>query len=216
MDGLSGAASVIAVIDISAKIVSLCLQYSKAVRGAKDDIERVQGKVSDITHILEQIKQLLDSQDKTQLSATQGLFSSLTKCLKELENLQVELEPGKGRKTMSRIGFRALKWPFTSKQVDKIVSSLKGCEQTLSLALQVDQTTAVLSIDQKLDLAKLPIAHGASYDSHTEEHNARCLPNTRTALLQDITKWAQDKDSKSIFWLSGMATSGYHPYLRGL
>jgi hypothetical protein len=66
----------------------------------------------------------------------------------------------------------------------------------------------VLSIDQKLDLAKLPIAQGASYNSHDEEHNAQCLPNTRTALLQDITNWAQDKDSKSIFWLSGMAGTG--------
>lgn len=140
MDGLSGAASVIAVIDISAKIFSLCSEYFEAVKDAKDDIERVQRKVGDIAHILEQIKQLLDSQDKTRLSTTQGLFSSLAKCLKELENLRVELEPGKGRKTMSRFGFRALRWPFTSKQVDKVILNLEGYEQTFSLALQVDQT----------------------------------------------------------------------------
>jgi Mrp family chromosome partitioning ATPase len=66
----------------------------------------------------------------------------------------------------------------------------------------------VFSIDHKLDLAKVPVAQGASYDSHTEEHNARCLPNTRTALLHDIAKWAQDKDGKSVFWLSGMAGTG--------
>jgi pantothenate kinase-related protein Tda10 len=66
----------------------------------------------------------------------------------------------------------------------------------------------VFSIDQKLDLAKLPVAQGASYDSHTEEHNARCLPNTRTALLHNIAKWAQDKDGKPIFWLSGIAGTG--------
>jgi hypothetical protein len=140
MDGLSSAASVIAVIDISAKIVSLCFQYSVAVKGAKDDIERVQRKLSDITHILEQIKQLLDSQDKARLLTTQGLFSSLAQCLAELEGLQVELGPGKTRKTMSRIGFRALKWPFTNKQVDKIVSNLEGYEHAFALALQVDQT----------------------------------------------------------------------------
>jgi superfamily I DNA and RNA helicase len=128
MDGLSGAASVIAVIDISAKIVSLCFRYSMAVKDAKDDIERVQTKLSDIAHILEQIKQLLDSQDKTRVSTTQGLFSSLAQCLTKLKSLQVELEPGKTRKTMSRIGLRALKWPFTSKQVDKIVSNLEGYE----------------------------------------------------------------------------------------
>ncbi|KAL6161193.1 hypothetical protein ACJQWK_08462 [Exserohilum turcicum] len=208
MDGLSGAASVIAVIDISAKIASLCVQYSMAVNDAKGDIERVRRKVSDINHVLKKIKQLLDSQDKTRLSATQGLLDSVEQCLNELKTLDMRLEPGKTRKTMSRFGLRALKWPFTSKQVDKIISSLEGYEQTFGLALQVDQTAVVFSIDQKLDLAKLPIAQGASYDSHTEEHNARCLPNTRTALLHDIAKWAQDKDSKSIFWLSGMAGTG--------
>ncbi|EOA90843.1 uncharacterized protein SETTUDRAFT_102068 [Exserohilum turcica Et28A] len=208
MDGLSGAASVIAVIDISAKIVSLCVQYSMAVKDAKGDIERVQRKVSDINHILEKIKQLLDSQDKTRLSATQGLLDSLEQCLNELESLGVKLEPGKTRKTMRRFGLRALKWPFTSKEVDKIVLNLERYEQTFGLALQIDQTAVVFSIDQKLDLAKLPVAIGASFNSHNEEHNARCLPNTRTELLDEITTWANNKDGKSIFWLSGMAGTG--------
>jgi hypothetical protein len=65
-----------------------------------------------------------------------------------------------------------------------------------------------LNIDQKLDLAKLPIATGASFNSHNEEHNTRCLPNTRTKLLDEITTWANSKDGKSIFWLSGMAGTG--------
>jgi hypothetical protein len=66
----------------------------------------------------------------------------------------------------------------------------------------------VLNIDQRLDLAKLPIATGASFDSHTDEHKARCLPNTRTALLHDIMQWANDKGGKPIFWLCGMAGTG--------
>ncbi|KAH8701383.1 hypothetical protein GQ44DRAFT_54930 [Phaeosphaeriaceae sp. PMI808] len=109
---------------------------------------------------------------------------------------------------MSRFGVRALKWPFTSKQVEKIVSIMEEYEQTFTLALQVDQAVLVLNIDQKLDLAKLPVATGASFNSHNEEHNARCLPNTRTELLDEITTWANTKHSKSIFWLSGMAGTG--------
>jgi hypothetical protein len=140
MDGLSGAASIIAVIDISAKITATCYQYFEAIKGAKDDIKRVQRKVGDIAHILEKLKQLLDSQDKTRLSSTHGLLDSLNQCLRELGDIKVKLDPGKTRKTMRRIGFRALKWPFTSKQVDKIVSNLEGYEQTFGLALQVDQT----------------------------------------------------------------------------
>jgi hypothetical protein len=138
MDGLSGAASVIAVIDISAKITVACYQYYKAVKNAKDDIERVQRKVSDITLILEKLK--LYSQDKKRLSTTHGLSDSLEQCLRDMENMRTKLDLGKTRKAISRIGFRALKWPFTSKQVDKIISTLEGYKQTFSLALQVNQT----------------------------------------------------------------------------
>jgi hypothetical protein len=34
----------------------------------------------------------------------------------------------------------------------------------------------------------LPFSKGASYNSHNEEINARYLPDSRTALVQDITK----------------------------
>jgi DNA-binding transcriptional MerR regulator len=140
MDGLSAAASVFAVIDISAKILSLCLQYSAAVKDAKKDVERIQRKVADIKVILEKIKQLLNGRDTTQLSTTHELSDSLKEYFRELEELGAELEPGKTHKAMSRFGVRALKWPFKSKQVEKIVSSLERYEQTFTLALQVDQT----------------------------------------------------------------------------
>lgn len=66
----------------------------------------------------------------------------------------------------------------------------------------------VADISQRLDLTKLPVATGASFNSHAEEHNARCLPNTRTDLLKTIADWANSKDGKPIFWLSGMAGTG--------
>jgi NACHT domain len=66
----------------------------------------------------------------------------------------------------------------------------------------------ILDIDQKIDLAKLPIAKGASFDSHMDEHNARCLTNTRVELQRQITEWAKDRNGKPIFWLNGMAGTG--------
>jgi hypothetical protein len=137
MDGLSGAASVIAVIDMSAKITALCFQYSIAVKDAKNDIERIKKKVGDVKRVLEGIKELLDGPHQARLSTTHGLFLSLEQCLRELGGLKSELESGKA---MSRFGARALKWPFTSKRVEKIVYSLEGHEHTFTLALQVDQT----------------------------------------------------------------------------
>lgn len=54
----------------------------------------------------------------------------------------------------------------------------------------------------------LPVAEGASFDSHVQEHNAKCLPDTRVALIDHINKWAEDRTGKPIFWLNGMAGTG--------
>lgn len=141
MDGLAGAASVLAVIDISVKITSLCFQYSFAVKNANKDIERLRRKVSDIKGLLEE-KRRLDGLDKTLLSATYKLSDTISNSLNDvflqLQELNVQLEPGKTHKTMSRFGIQALRWPFTSKQVEELVASLEGFVQTYTLALQKD------------------------------------------------------------------------------
>jgi hypothetical protein len=137
MDGLSGAASVIAVIDITAKIALLCFQYTMAVKDAKNNVKRIKKKVGDVKRVLEGVKKLLDGPHKARLSTTHHLFMSLEQCLRELGGLKSELESGKA---MSRFGVRALKWPFTGKQVEKIVSSLGAHKHTFTLALQINQT----------------------------------------------------------------------------
>jgi hypothetical protein len=55
MDGVSGAASVITIIDISAKVASLCYQYSVEVKHAKGNIKRLRRKVNDNKHVLEKL-----------------------------------------------------------------------------------------------------------------------------------------------------------------
>lgn len=61
---------------------------------------------------------------------------------------------------------------------------------------------------QNLILNKLPIAAGASFDSHAEERNPACLPNTRVEILKTIHDWVHDPYSKAMFWLNGMAGTG--------
>ncbi|KAK3390127.1 hypothetical protein B0H63DRAFT_538288 [Podospora didyma] len=57
-------------------------------------------------------------------------------------------------------------------------------------------------------LSKLPVAEDAAFDSHAEEHNARCHPSTRTELLCQIQDWANNPQAESIFWLNGKAGTG--------
>ncbi|OBT75403.1 hypothetical protein VF21_05711 [Pseudogymnoascus sp. 05NY08] len=71
-----------------------------------------------------------------------------------------------------------------------------------------DVKESVSLLSNKIDLAKLPLAKGATFDSHQDEHNAACLKNTRVDEQRQIAKWAEDPHSKCIFWLNGMAGTG--------
>lgn len=71
-----------------------------------------------------------------------------------------------------------------------------------------DINSNVQHISRILDMSKLPVAKDAAFDSHTNEHDPRCLPNTRVELQRIITTWAEDPDSDTIFWLNGMAGTG--------
>jgi hypothetical protein len=57
-------------------------------------------------------------------------------------------------------------------------------------------------------LSRLLIAKDASFDSHADEHEARCHPDTRVDLLRDITRWVENSQGESVFWLNGMAGTG--------
>lgn len=61
------------------------------------------------------------------------------------------LDPDKSGKTMRCFGLRALKWPLDSKEVSDVLSRLERHEQTITLGLQIDQTTLLLDIMQRFE-----------------------------------------------------------------
>lgn len=138
---LSSTASVIAVIQISSKVIASCARYAKEVRNAKDDIERLQSTVRGIENVSKGIKALLDGMDaQKQLKVSQELSKPLAHCKSQLEDVSNQLELGKMRKTMSCVGMRAIKWPFKSYELNRLLVFMEQTIQIFSAALQVDQT----------------------------------------------------------------------------
>lgn len=60
----------------------------------------------------------------------------------------------------------------------------------------------------ELDLAKLPIAANAEFDSYDQQTLPTCLLNTRVGLLEDIAHWVDSSADTYIFWLQGIAGEG--------
>ena len=65
----------------------------------------------------------------------------------------------------------------------------------------------LLKIDDRGELDRLPLAEGAAFDSYHRQHEAKCLPDTRVDVLNQLQEWCQN-DKTCIFWLSGMAGTG--------
>jgi hypothetical protein len=61
--------------------------------------------------------------------------------------------------------------------------------------------------DADLD-EELPAVDGAAFDSYDNQHEERCLPDTRIDILCQINEWAFSPQGRCIFWLNGMAGTG--------
>lgn len=72
MDSLGSAASVMAVIDLTAKVASLCVQYYKAVKSAKSDIERLLRELDGLSTTLEGARVLLGGPNRTELRTSRA------------------------------------------------------------------------------------------------------------------------------------------------
>ncbi|KAH7129148.1 vegetative incompatibility protein HET-E-1 [Dactylonectria macrodidyma] len=222
MEAIGVAANVIAVVDISVKVASLCLQYAKDVKNAAADIDRLHGEVTNLRNVSEQVRDLLDGPNGEKLKNSQTLDVALKRSVSLLAELERNLEPKTSSKFRRKLGLRAFKWPFQRAELEASVQNLQKLSQTVSQTLQIDQTGVLLEVDQnvvqidqnllnlelKTVLGTLPVAAGASFDSRDEEHNPTCLQNTRVDLLRCVHAWANDPSAKPLFWLNGMAGTG--------
>jgi hypothetical protein len=143
MDGISAAASIIAVIQISGQVIDLCRTYYSEVRDAKADIQRLREEITSLQTVLTKVADLANAPDAAELS-TLGLLNQpdgpVQQCLTELIKLAAKLNAGQGKDTIKQFGLRALKWPFSSKDVDKAITTIERHKATFNLALAADQT----------------------------------------------------------------------------
>ncbi|KAJ5216310.1 uncharacterized protein N7498_002717 [Penicillium cinerascens] len=208
MDGVSNAASIIAVIQLAGTVLTTCVTYFNEVKDAKNDIHRLHLEVASLTGLLNKVSELLHSPDGTDLSASKMMVDSMNECFSTLTALDKRIDPGNRHKIMTKWGIRALKWPLKKDELRKTVEDIERCKTALNLALQVDQTTLINALSQTIDLAKLPTALGAEFDSYSDQHEDQCLPGTRSEILGEINDWVELSQGRCIFWLNGMAGTG--------
>ncbi|PVH67497.1 hypothetical protein DL98DRAFT_296048, partial [Cadophora sp. DSE1049] len=227
------AASVIAVIDISAKIFELCQTYFSEVKEARKDIQRLRDGVTSLQDVMTDVRDLAEDSNLSGRSVFSRLNQHdgpVQQCERDLRRLLVQLEPGEGEGKMRRFGLRAFKWPFSSKDVDKRLQIINEHKATFTLALTSDNLALTRSI--KDDIARLgdgladvqieqrtlamgekqqKIRHWLSSPDPSSNHNAACKsrqPTTGEWFLKssEFEEWKMT--SRSFLWLYGIPGCG--------
>ncbi|EMT63116.1 Vegetative incompatibility protein HET-E-1 [Fusarium odoratissimum] len=207
MSGLEGpgiVANVIAVVDLSLKVISCCSKYAQDVKNSNDSRARLLQAT-----ITLKIHNLLTGKNGSKLEASQKLAQAMGSSKVQLHELESLLS--------DNANCSSLKWPLRKKKVEGAIRNIENTTKTLLEVLQIDTTGIILDIDDRTEagqrravIDQLPYVSDAVWDSHAEEHNATCLENTRKDILREIKDWAEDTtdQSKTVFWLNGMAGTG--------
>ncbi|KAJ4243339.1 hypothetical protein NW762_014825 [Fusarium torreyae] len=192
MEGLGVVANIIAVVDLSAKVATLCFQYSKDVSSARADIERLRSQVEHLVTTLRATQRLVEGTRGLSLLTSQELAGSFRSCMADLERLEKKLAPNPVRTAMRRYGVRALKWPFTSKDVDQLLAGLERHEKNMLLGLQVDQTAILVDIHEGVKQLALQPTEDALI-SRKPHLMVPFAPNPDFVHRPTIEKWMQDQ-----------------------
>ena len=142
MDPLSVTASIIAVIQISGSVVSICYSYRNAVKGAAEEAAKITDEVKSLQDILDRLLKIAErevARGSTRLQALQALAEpdgALSQSQAELSALQIKLEPAQ----KARMVWQAIKWPLTEGSVKKAIEGISRLKATLTLAMVTDQT----------------------------------------------------------------------------
>lgn len=153
MDPLSITASVIAVLQATSAVLSICYDYSSAVKGSLWELPKLIDEVRDLRNVLETLEQLSRQSDDQEDSAAKRRLPSLqllcvpetgllARCLSELAVLEQKLKPPRwsgpaGSKRRALI--QATAWPLKIEALEKTLSTIGRFKTTLSLALTADE-----------------------------------------------------------------------------
>ena len=149
-EGLAAAASVIAVLQLTNSVISVCYDYSSAANGTSWELPRLKSELESLRSILQQLEPLAKQADfvqavpDTKLPAFSQLCAPggpLELCLHEVQSLEKVLKSpawsdgfGPRRKAL----VQALRWPLKAKDTEKALERIRSLRSLLDFALNAD------------------------------------------------------------------------------
>ena len=151
-EGLALAASVIAVVQITNSVISVCYDYSAAATGASWELPRLMSELESLRSVLQRLESIAKQAElpRAMHNSKAPTFKELCKpngplqlCSDEVKSLEAALKTpdwatGFGPKRKALV--QALRWPLKAKDTEKALKQISRLREILSFALTADQT----------------------------------------------------------------------------
>jgi hypothetical protein len=149
-EGLALAASIIAVIQISDTVISLCCQFIGKVRGAEKEVAQMITTITALKGFLEFLEKFVGNDETGRHLPLLGMLSRPDGPLATCTNLLTDME-GKLRPKRDYNGvLKAITWPWKWKDIGKALETIEQQKTLIMLAMQGDSTRATLAIQNKV------------------------------------------------------------------
>jgi len=138
MDPIGFTGTLIAIIQVSFKIVSVCYEYRSNFKDAPRDISRIADEVANVGDVTRRLLKIAEGDSDSSLPSLKSMSKSggiLQQCLAELLDLKTTLKLGKMASLKT-----ALVWPLKQKEVEKWLQAIGRIKSTLQLAISADNT----------------------------------------------------------------------------
>ena len=138
MDPLSITGTLIAVVQITTSVISICYDYRSAVNSSSREVLQITESLNSLKDVLESILRLIETTKDGELSTVELLAKdggTLQSCQAELERLRAKLEPETGWRKLRN----SLIWPLKEGEMKRVLDSLERWKSTMQLALSADQ-----------------------------------------------------------------------------
>ena len=140
MDPLSIAASVASLICLGAEAIQIIGKYYISVKHAPKDIRDIKTEMESLSIILQRLELLLRSDkigsNSVSFDTSSVLATALISCETKIREITAKLErPKEGG--AARVWER-LKWPFSEKEVQKLLKTLRSYIHTFQFSLTVE------------------------------------------------------------------------------
>jgi NACHT domain len=153
-EGLALAASVIAVLQLSDRVIGLCGGFMGKVRGADREVAQMITTITSLKGFLEFLNNFVsDKIDPAQVRQLHSLCrpeGPLDLCMVLLRDMESKLQPERAKRDYNGM-LKAISWPFKWKDIADSLDIIEKQKTLMMLAMQGDNTRSILEIENKVD-----------------------------------------------------------------